>query len=369
MLGLFLVGQLVVSKFFGPQKQDDAAASGGKSSIPSFADRPDIATITNATALPSLISPVWEENSPLDISIYVSPSQDLPSLSAVPEENKVLEEKNFAVGDFNENREVSTTFSVPAQVQNNGTLWAHFFVALAGHQLDPGAKEYSTETAYHFARPMNHYFPKKKVAKLKNLLDSSPDEPESVVEAPRKVEIGSFYHPNVTISFVPGTGTQNFAAMHPASRQYVQLERTGARDVSGKNGWYYPTVFVNTFWQLRSHMTELNSTVETLPLQITLNNIQNWKFGMMASMDEGMKQNQRQAAAGGGPMPGGGDGSELEMVKEVLLDTNSYLLATTVVVTILHMIFEGLAFKNDIVSANFSERREENFGHCAYFDP
>src|SRR6187402_480525 len=36
------------------------------------------------------------------------------------------------------------------------------------------------------------------------------------------------------------------------------------------------------------------------------------------------------------------------MIKEVLLDTNIYLLGTTVVVSIFHMIFEMLAFKSDI---------------------
>jgi hypothetical protein len=50
----------------------------------------------------------------------------------------------------------------------------------------------------------------------------------------------------------------------------------------------------------------------------------------------------------GGSVPGGGDGSEFEMIKEVLLDTNPYLLGTTVIVSIFHMIFEMLAFKSDI---------------------
>ena len=140
--------------------------------------------------------------------------------------------------------------------------------------------------------------------------------------------------------------------MHPAARQYLQLERTGARDATGKNGWYYPIAFFNTFWQLRSHMTELNSTVETLPLRITVNNMANWKFSILASIDEGSKQSSRQAAYGGSA-PGGGDGTEWEMVKEILLDTNIWLLGTTGVVTILHMMFETLAFKNDIVSGTF----------------
>ena len=44
----------------------------------------------------------------------------------------------------------------------------------------------------------------------------------------------------------------------------------------------------------------------------------------------------------------GSDGSEFEMIKEVLLDTNIYLLSTTIIVSIFHMLFEMLAFKSDI---------------------
>lgn len=45
----------------------------------------------------------------------------------------------------------------------------------------------------------------------------------------------------------------------------------------------------------------------------------------MSTMDEGAKQTARNAAQGISN-PGGGDGNEFEMVKEVLLDTNAYLL-------------------------------------------
>ena len=278
----------------------------------------------------------------------------MPPLSALPEDWLVLEEKNFAIGDWEEDREIDTTFKVPKEVQNNGTLWAHFYVALAGHQLDPGAQDYSKADAVHFVRPLNQYLPKKKVKKLKNLLGGSTDgeeeNEEEEEEDQKDVQFASYYHPNFTVSVIPDSGTLNYQTVHPAVRQYVQLESTGARDASGQNGWYYPILFVNTFWQLRSHMTELNSTVETLPIRISLNNQKNWKFSLFATMDEGMKQTQRQAASGG-PMPAGGDGSELETFKEVLLDTNTYLLITTAVVSVLHMVFEGLAFKNDIVSS------------------
>src|SRR4051812_12076673 len=95
-----------------------------------------------------------------------------------------------------------------------------------------------------------------------------------------------------------------YPSLTPALRQYVHLEATGARDASGQNGWYYPILFVNTFWQLKTHMTTLNSTVNRLPLHIDLNNQANWKFSVMASIDENAKQSAR-AAAQGTASPGG----------------------------------------------------------------
>lgn len=339
--------QFLINQIFGA-KQQGSGATVRPADIPAFSARPDRSEISNYSPIPDAVAPIWPTNSSLDISIYVSPSLVMPPLNAIPKSSLVLEEKNFTIGNYSENREIETTIKVPEEVQRNGTLWAHFYVALSGHQLDPAAKDYSTETAFHFRRPLNQYLPKKKAKKLKNLL-AGTNETEEVEDDTPNVQIVSYYHPNFTVSVIPDSGVQKYRMLHPGVRQHMQLESTGARDITGQNGWYYPIVFLNTFWQLKSHMTELNSTVETLPLRITLNNMKNWKFNLMASIDENSKQNARQAAFGG-PMPAGGDGSEFEMFKEILLDTNPYLLTTTGIVSVLHMIFETLAFKNDIVS-------------------
>jgi hypothetical protein len=100
------------------------------------------------------------------------------------------------------------------------------------------------------------------------------------------------------MSFIPDTGVMHFPSLQPAVRQYVHLESSGARDGTGQNGWYYPVLFVNTFWQLRSHMMPVNSTVTTLPIYINVNHLANWKFGLVASVDEGVKQTARNAANG-----------------------------------------------------------------------
>ena len=283
-------------------------------------------------------------NSSLDLSIYISPSIVVPALSKVDAAIKVVQEEDMKLGDWSDTREIDTMFKVPKEVQLNATLWAHFFVGLHGKSLDPSKTGYDPTKAYHFVRKLNQILPKKKISKTKNLLAGS-NETEVVDETPAP-RYGSYYHPNFTMAFIPDSGVQSYTNMHPAVRQHVQLESSGAREASGQNGWYYPMLFVNTFWQLRDHMTELNSTVEELPLHITLTNMKNWKMAIYASIDEGMKQNQRNAAEGN--MPAGGDGSEFEEFKRVLIDTNIYLLSTTAVVTVLHMIFEMLAFKSDV---------------------
>ena len=359
-IAVFLLIQYATNQFFGKKAANDGSSTGSSSgsvgSIPQFSERPNMANIHNATYSPKGIAPLWPMDSAIDMSIYVSTSLVLPSLSSVPPETLVLEEKNFRIGDYKDTRQIETSFAVPEQAQKNGTLFAHFYVALSGHPLDPTAAGYSTASAEHFVRPLNHYIHKKKQRKLKSLLDkgegNSAEEPESEESITSGPTVGSFYHPNFTLSIVPDSGVQNYPSLHPAVRKHVELERTSARDASGQNGWYYPIVFVNTFWQLKSQMTELNSTVDRVPLYITLNNLANWKFSLLASLDEGMKQQATQAA--NGAVPAGGDGSEMEKIKEVLLDTNIYLLGTTVVVSIFHMIFEGLAFKNDIVSAHLT---------------
>ena len=349
-MAIFLAVQFVIGQFFGGKTNTKQAPSGATvavpNTVPAWENRPNT-PITNYNPTPQIIAPIWPTNSSVDVSIYIASSIVMPSLSFAKPQQLVLQEEGITLGDWKDSREIDTVIEVPKQVQNNGTWWAHFYIGLHGQTLDPEASSHNPATAFHFARPLNQVLPKKKIAKKKNLLSGSEDGEVVDVDEPKTPGFGSFYHPNFTMSLIPDSGVQSYVAMHPAVRQHVHLESSGARDQSGQNGWYYPILFVNTFWQLRDHMTELNETVKEVPLHITLNNMKNWQMSLYASIDEGMKQNQRQAASGG-PMPAAGDGSEFEEFKRVLIDTNIYLLSTTAIVSVLHMVFEALAFKSDI---------------------
>lgn len=358
-VGMFLLVQFAIKQFTGGSQPatSDAGGAGAPGQMGNFADRPDISTIANYSQIPYNLAPIWPDDSALDIRVHVSPALEVPSLASMPSESLIVSEDNFKMGDYNYNREFKHTLALPPEVQHNGSLYAHIFTALHGSELDPGAKSYDPAKAAHLVKQLNHYLPKKKVRKERNLLDKT----QVVEEEPEDTKgplISSYWHSNFSLAVVPGSGVVNWRSMHPGLRKDIVMEPTGARDASGQNGWYYPIFFLNTFWQLKSHMIELNETVKTIDLNMNLYSMANWKYSIMASMDEGVRQQQSAAAFGtSNPNPAGGDGSEFDKFKEILLDSNPYLLATTFVVSILHMIFEGLAFKNDI--AHYRKKKDK----------
>jgi len=322
------------------------------------APTPDIASPGSAgnvdySVIPNAVFPLWPANASVDVNIYVASSNIFPGLARYPRENLIVSEKEFSLDSSKkDSRNIHTTFDVPTGVQDNGTLFAHIYVAQSGAEMDPASPRYNSAKAYAVLRPLTQYLGKKRVKKTRNLLGAQNETATAELteeEEPKGPAIASYYHPNVSLAFVHDTGKTQWTSMHPALRMSYTLEPTGARDETGQNGFYYPVTYLNTFWQLKTHMTELNAThpIRQLPININLATLPNWQFSIMATMDEGMKETARKAAHGQS-IAGGGDGSELELIKETLLDTNPWLLGTTAIVSVLHMIFELLAFKSDV---------------------
>lgn len=296
------VGMQMLMKNFGPQAptSETVVNEDGKEvvvpiatgNIPPYQLRPS--TLDDGATynpVPQRLAAMWPEDSKLDIVIAVSPSVQAKPLGSHNADPVVLSETGFALGNYSDSRTIDTTIVVPREVQNNGTLWAHFFIGLEGAVLDPYSPGYDRAAAYCFAYPLTQYIVKKKEFKKHNLLAGSDEEvvedvPEEVYSGPT---IASYYHPNASLSFIPNSGIVDYANAAPAIRQFVIPEATGARDGSGQNSWYYPVLFVNTFWQLKTHMTLLNDTVTTLPLHIDLGNLADWKFKVMSTIETDRK--------------------------------------------------------------------------------
>jgi hypothetical protein len=101
---------------------------------------------------------------------------------------------------------------------------------------------------------------------------------------------------------------------------------------------YYPPVFPNDFWLLKENLRVINETSRQLPLHISYQAISSMKFNIFASMTASMDQAAAQPGAG----------AEFDEIKRTLTETSPWLLITTAIVTVLHMLFEFLAFSSDV---------------------
>lgn len=105
---------------------------------------------------------------------------------------------------------------------------------------------------------------------------------------------------------------------------------------NNKTALNYPIVFPNDFWHLREHMHPINATHETLPLHISLYTTSFFKFQLLAAMSDSFDKQPGMAA------------SEVDLIKLTLLENSPWYLGLTVGVSILHSLFEFLAFSSDV---------------------
>ncbi|KAF9226832.1 cleft lip and palate transmembrane 1 [Gyrodon lividus] len=233
---------------------------------------------------------------------------------------------NITFGDWNDQRTAYFDIALPEAVQRNASLWADVFLTKEDASPDPSNPSFDPQSVHHIRKLLTRYSPKAKIRKEKNLLSSSDDEVEEEEE-------------NLTLAVVSDESVLSFDKLPPVVSEHIHLV-PGARDSTGTSGFYKPIVFPNDFWLLRSHLTEINTTTPTVPLQITFQPLSYFKFQIFASMTHGFDEAIKQQ--------GSGAGGELDEVKRMLLETNPWFLALTGIVSILHVVFEMLAFKSDV---------------------
>ena len=107
------------------------------------------------------------------------------------------------------------------------------------------------------------------------------------------------------------------------------IQLTPERDASGRP-YFWPIVFPNEFWHLRSQYIEINATTPVLPLQIEFQPMSYWKFTIFAALTQSFAEAAKQQ--------GGNAVSELDEVKRMLVETNPYFLALTGLVSVLHVV-------------------------------
>ena len=111
-------------------------------------------------------------------------------------------------------------------------------------------------------------------------------------------------------------------------------------DLDEESHTYNPSLWLNDFWLMRKDLHQLNDTcTEPIQLHLSLYSLPSWKLLLFTSMEHSFQVQQSWGAMNDG---------EPDELKRVLTEGNPYFLALTMFVSMLHSVFDALAFKNDI---------------------
>jgi hypothetical protein len=220
----------------------------------------------------------------------------------------------------------------------NGSIWIH--ISLAAKETNEKTSTLGLPTFFNVSYQLNTFRPIKEKKKEVFLLDGEKEKEEvakTTVEADVSAEagkIGSYWPSNFTFSLVTDDAKYIPSQLPPYVQSQISFERT-----SEHFGYYRPVVLYNKFWDLSDTFFLINETTETLPLNLEFNSLSSFKWQMYAHFDHSFSFQVSSM---------GSSEKEITDLKRMLLETNPYFLGLTIFVTLLHTVFDFLAFKNDI---------------------
>ncbi len=344
---------------------------------------------------------VWDFGSLLDLHVYITDSNEYTTKDCLPQDGKKNENKNNVLAEWHESdltfgsasgasstpnrsinpfpRSTNVTIPLPDKVQFNQThIYAHVCMIRTS---SPSTKEHKTIHIHDYDDNLSKnvllktiklttHKKRKRIRNEKNLLSKSSlssssfdddqhidsDNSSSNKKSPLTIASANttedctllYLKPTLSLQLVDMKGLPTFPERRSipiqVSTHMTWFNDTNNNDKSDKNilssSIYYPILYSSEFWILKSSYVELNDTISSTNIEISVNDVSFWKWQLMTQMEESWN---KQSA-----LNDGDDDSSTDMLRTMLLETNPILLAVTFIVSVLHTIFDILAFKNDI---------------------
>lgn len=290
--------------------------------------------------------PAWNyfDNGTLfDLHVYVSEDFDDIQFNG---RNLVWFQEGLSYGDWYGGPSGDGTFTQAAtitaseQLKNNGSIYLHVFVTKFGMSPDPMAGSAYAGKELGYVRRLLNKFKKIKFTKTHNLLTGETAKSEEEIRKSKIMtnEIISHWHPNLTLNLVTDQTNWVPGSVPQPLDEYVQFSPNG--------NTYYPILFANDYWNMMRDYQPINQTTKKLELYLTFQPLSLFKWQLYAA--QAMKNKWTSNMLGEAFTGGEEQDEDQDSLKETLLETNPYLLGITVAISILHSVFELLAFKNDI---------------------
>ncbi|XP_053718446.1 lipid scramblase CLPTM1L [Synchiropus splendidus] len=281
----------------------------------------------------SCITPFLAGNPKLQLSIY-------SSLHPKAEGGHTLIHKE-EVFDIESKFERIINVSLPKKTRNNGTLYAIIFL----HQA--GVSPWQDSRQVHLVAQLTTYM----VPKPPEIsLISGDEESEGQAEAQlKKAGHGkskasggagasaldrpvSHWRSRLTLNIVSDHFVFDKGSLPADVHRYLRVYQNGKKMV------YLPLLFVDELSNRVKDLAEINSTSTEVPLTISYDSISLGRLRFWIHMQDAVYSLQQF----------GFTEKDADEIKGIFVDTNLYFLALTFFVAAFHLLFDFLAFKNDI---------------------
>ncbi|XP_008553083.1 putative lipid scramblase CLPTM1 [Microplitis demolitor] len=315
--------------------------------ITSFFRRPAADPATSAATTDGVVPKypavnVYDNGTLFDLYVFLSEAEVFNSF----EDSRALiwQEKGLVYGDWTSGpnhdgtRFFNHKFEASNKLKNNGSIYLHIYTTKAGKSINPkDGKELYSATHVCYTKKMVNKFKKIKYQKRHNLLTGQTTASEEEIKKAELMdqEIVSHWHPNLTINLVTDQTNWVSGQVPPPLNEYIEFIQGGS--------FYKPPIYVNDFWNMQRDYQPLNDTVKELELHLTYQPLSLFKWQLYSAQN--MRNKWTSSFMGD---VADEDDSDQDTLKETILETNPYLLGMTIFVSILHSVFEFLAFKNDI---------------------
>ncbi|KAL7883753.1 hypothetical protein SRHO_G00014110 [Serrasalmus rhombeus] len=266
------------------------------------------------------ISPYLASNPPLQLSIYTA-------LRPNGEGGHSLIHREEAF-DVHTRFERLINVSLPKKTRKNGTLYAMVFV----HQ--PGMSPWQDPRQVHLVTQLTTYMlPKPPEVSLITGEDEPQQQQNPNMAADDKLDRPvSHWRSRLTLNVVAENFHFDREALPSDVHRYMKVFQSGRKMV------YLPLLFIDQLSNRVKDLMEINSSTTELPLTISYDTIALGKLRFWIHMQDAVYSLQQF----------GFTEKDADEIKGIFVDTNLYFLALTFFVAAFHLLFDFLAFKNDI---------------------
>ncbi|XP_069075739.1 lipid scramblase CLPTM1L [Pleurodeles waltl] len=267
------------------------------------------------------ILPYLSRRPKLQLSVYTT------TRSTISAENSIDLVLNVNDFDVDSKFERTVNVSVPKKTRNNGTLYAYIFLH---HE---GVLPWHDGKQVHVVSPLTTYM----IPKPEEINLITGETTTQQIESGKKDTTAlddpvSHWRSRLTLNVMVEDFIFDGSSLPSDVHRYMKMIQLG------KSVHYLPILFIDQLSNRVKDLMMINRSTTELPLTLSYDKISLGKLRFWIHMQDSVYSLQQF----------GFSEKDADEVKGIFVDTNLYFLALTFFVATFHLLFDFLAFKNDI---------------------